>query len=104
MSVAHNRKSTSFARCGKKAKLRCEGGNSGRRNGSCVTATPMVGYDRVRLAGVWSQVVGFVFANFDRNVFSVSVKMFSHLIHFIKNVIYFNAVCTEKCYNKLYYC
>jgi hypothetical protein len=55
----------------------------------------MVGYDRVCLTGDWSQVVGFVFANFDRNVFSVSVKMFSHLIYFTKNVIHFKAVCTE---------
>jgi hypothetical protein len=52
----------------------------------------------LRLAGVRSQAVGVCFGAFDRNLVSVVVKMFSHLIKFIKKCYkccIFNAICRD---------
>jgi hypothetical protein len=69
------------------------------RNANEDMVAPMVGVCRIlRLAGVWSQVVVFCVGAFDRNLTSVAVKMFSHLIY-LKKAFYkfctFNAICKD---------
>jgi hypothetical protein len=53
----------------------------------------------------WSRAVDFMLVRLAKNLASVSVDMFSHLIYFVNNCYKFrafNAVCKD--FHKLYYC
>jgi hypothetical protein len=70
----------------KKLKLSSEGGDSGNtkcKRGYCGALLCLA---NLRLVGVWSQAVGFVFVRF-------AVKMFSHLTYLAKK---FYKICTFK--------
>jgi hypothetical protein len=68
----------------KQLKLSSDGGDSDSKKYKRGYGDAYDGVWRsLRLAGVWSQAVGFVDA-FGRNLASVAVKIFSHLIYFIK--------------------
>jgi hypothetical protein len=79
-----------------KLKLSSDGGDYGSKKckRGCGGAYGGV-WRSPRLAGVWSQAVGFVFG---KNLASVAVKMFSHLIY-LKKKSYtfctFNAICKD---------
>jgi hypothetical protein len=64
------------------------------RNANEATVAPMMGS-----GGVWSLALGgrFCFVAFGRNLASVAVKMFSHLIYFIKT---FYKFCTFNAISK----
>jgi hypothetical protein len=80
----------------KKLKLRSDGGDSG--NKKCKRGYGGV-WRSVRLAKVWSLQSGdrFCIGAFGRNLASVAVKVFSHLIYFIKIYKFctFNAICNQ---------
>jgi hypothetical protein len=80
-------------------KLSSDGGDSGSRKckRSCSGTYGGVWWSLL-LAGVWSLESGgrFCVGSFDRNLASVAVKMFSHLIYFVKKFYKFctlNAIC-----------
>jgi hypothetical protein len=75
----------------KKLKLISDGGDSGRKKckRGCGDAYGGV-WRSLRLVGVWSQAVGFVFVRL-AGIWLVTVKMFSHLFYVIKK---FYKFCT----------
>jgi hypothetical protein len=91
--------SSPFVRCGKKLKLSSDGGDSGNKKCSrgCGCA----------YGGVWRSLESggrFCVGAFGRSLASVAVKMFSHLIYFIKKFYKFCTLRFERqCCSKLYY-
>jgi hypothetical protein len=80
-------------RCGRKFKLSSDGGVSGSKK--CKRSS-----GSQRLARVWNMESGGLFCvgAFGRNLASVAVKMFSHLIYFLKKFYKcctFNAICRD---------
>jgi hypothetical protein len=81
----------------KKIKLSSDGGDSGSKE--CKRGYGGI-WQSLRLARVWSLKSGsrFCAGVFGRNLAPVAMKMFSHLIHFIKKsykFCTFNAICKE---------
>jgi hypothetical protein len=73
----------------KQLKLSSDGGDSGNKKFKRGYRDAFSGVWRsLRLAGVWSQAVGFVLVHC-RSLASVAVKMFSHLIYCHKRFINF---------------
>jgi hypothetical protein len=101
MSVTLDWTSAAFVRCGKKYKLNSDCGDSGSKKYKRGYYGAYSGVWRsLCLAGAWIVESGgrFCVGVFGRNLASVAVKMFSHLIYFFQTFYKFctfNVICKD---------